>query len=693
MSEVPLIETLVGDRKLAHQTFFDHRHHDETPRFHYEISDFLHSNSRYGVILAFRGAAKSTIAEEDIVLDACQRLFHNCVIVGSSETRAIERLQAIAHELENNEPLLAVFGRQRSARQWTQTKIVLRNGVVIQAIGRDQAVRGLKHLDWRPDYVLLDDIEDRETVQTREGRDKTIRWLFSELIPVVDPRARIRCLATPMDSDSVPVRLIRDAKPRWPSLVVPIKKLDSAGQWEPVWGERYPLRPTPGKISVDELEEQYTSLGLRHVFNQEFMCDTSPGERGGVFARLPIVPRIRSFEPVYAMVDPARSTARQSAGTGVAVWSYFGGRVHVWKAFRGMWLPDELIERIFEIDREFNPVFLGIEDTGLAEWLRQPLRDAMLRHHRGTNIKPIPAPRNSEDFIRAMQAYASNGEITLNEPIPDLEEELANFPARGAKRDIANALAYFQTMKPGLPVYERFTNDHIDPDLGPVSTRPVYLAANATKSCVAGALCQYVDGQIRIYADWVAEGDPGNLVAAIHCNAAIEGDTARWIEGIPRGDLADLLKNPAKKLELQRQPVRWVIPREHGNEWNNVGLLQAIRRIPAKATLGTEGSEGRRLIADLLSRNTRGGPGILVGPQATWTLRALGGGYHRSLDKRTAGIASDPEAGPYRTLMEGIEAWAGLLAHFRPEEEDDTQSSNYAYDARGRRYLSAMPQR
>ncbi len=43
--------------------------------------------------------------------------------------------------------------------------------------------------------------------------------------------------------------------------------------------------------------------------------------------------------------------------------------------------------------------------------------------------------------------------------------------------------------------------------------------------------------------------------------------------------------------------------------------------------------------------------------------------------------------------MEGIEAWAGLLAHFRPEEEEDTVSSNYAYDAKGRRYLSAMPQR
>ncbi len=43
--------------------------------------------------------------------------------------------------------------------------------------------------------------------------------------------------------------------------------------------------------------------------------------------------------------------------------------------------------------------------------------------------------------------------------------------------------------------------------------------------------------------------------------------------------------------------------------------------------------------------------------------------------------------------MEGIEAWAGLLAHFRPEEEDDTQQANYAFDAKGRRYLSAMPQR
>src|SRR5216684_4481182 len=76
-----LIVRLGRDHRLAHQTLFAHRHPDETPPFHYEIIDDLHSDKRRVLELAFRGAAKSTIAEEYIAIDACYRRFRNFILL------------------------------------------------------------------------------------------------------------------------------------------------------------------------------------------------------------------------------------------------------------------------------------------------------------------------------------------------------------------------------------------------------------------------------------------------------------------------------------------------------------------------------------------------------------------------------------------------------------------------------------
>jgi hypothetical protein len=97
-----LIYQMGLDHRLAHQTLFAHRHPDETPPFHYEIIDDLHGQNKRVLELAFRGAAKSTIAEEYITIDACFRRFRNFIIVGESATRACERLAAIKHELDFN---------------------------------------------------------------------------------------------------------------------------------------------------------------------------------------------------------------------------------------------------------------------------------------------------------------------------------------------------------------------------------------------------------------------------------------------------------------------------------------------------------------------------------------------------------------------------------------------------------------
>jgi hypothetical protein len=59
-----------------------------------DIVDRWHSPAPKVLLECFRGGAKSTLSEEAVALLACYREFANCIILGESEGRAVDRLRA-----------------------------------------------------------------------------------------------------------------------------------------------------------------------------------------------------------------------------------------------------------------------------------------------------------------------------------------------------------------------------------------------------------------------------------------------------------------------------------------------------------------------------------------------------------------------------------------------------------------------
>src|ERR1035437_4199407 len=120
------------DRKLAHQVLFKHRHPDATPPFHHELTYAWHSAIPNFLAMAFRGGAKSTLAEEAIVLGAAMGLIRNVLILGSNCDRANDRLRTIKHEIETYELLIQLYG-ELVGTTWNEAKVVLASVVVLQA--------------------------------------------------------------------------------------------------------------------------------------------------------------------------------------------------------------------------------------------------------------------------------------------------------------------------------------------------------------------------------------------------------------------------------------------------------------------------------------------------------------------------------------------------------------------------------
>ena len=644
-------------RVLAHQVLFPHRHTIETPRFHGDIIRTWHDVSlpfRRILTMAFREAGKSTLAEEVFIIRAWMGLFHNGIILGSTEKRACEKLRAIKYELDSNELGTQLYGDQggKTASVWNEAEVILANGVRIIAAGRGQSLRGTKHLHYRPDFCLFDDIEDEEHVSTPEARAETYDWFRNVVMPALDRDALVRMIATPLDRDSLPMKL---KPPDWLVQVFPVEYIDRAGERCPTWPAHKSL------AWIDGRKAEEAKQGNLAGYMREYMCVAEDPERK-VFkaAMFKVEPRVRTWQPVWAFYDPARSVRASSATTGWAVWSWIGRRLIVWDAGADMLLPDAIVAHIFEVAEKWAPVAIGVEEDGLNEFLKQPIRHEQLRRGILVPVVPMRAPRNKLGFIEALQPYFVSGEATFAKLLPELVGQFLNFPT--GRIDAPNALAYAPRMRPGVVIYEDFAAQHVSQDLHLSRSAPVYLALNATLGVTTGVLVQFRNGTLQVFADFVMEGDPGAVLERMVGEA---------------------------RLEAQGGELRLVGGLRHFADYNPVGLLGSVAKLPATLLRGGAENVGRGEIRGLLSQSIRGEPAVQVAPRARWTLNAFCAGYALDIDNK--GIErSEARDGVYRVLMEGLEAFASLL---NTSMMEDRGTVNIQRTPSGQKWISALPNR
>lgn len=643
-----LIYRLGVDHRLAHQALFPHRHPDATPDFHFEIIDDLHGPSTRVLELAFRGAGKSTIAEEYIAIDACYQRFRNFIIVGESETRAVERLSAIKHELDFNEHINTLFGNLHGPT-WHETKVVLTNGVVIQAFGRGQSLRGTKHDDVRPDGCLIDDIEDEESVNSPDGRDKTQRWLMRTLLPALAPRAKVRMLANMLDPDCLAVRLRKTGM--WVVREYPWEYIAPDGERKATWGSRFSL------THIDQTRKEYESGGMLNEYMQEYMVQAvDPSTRVFTSGLIKVEPQVRTWQPTYAMYDPARTVKASSAHTGKVVFSWVGSKLIVWEGDGQLWMPDQIIADMFKTFDEYAPIKIGVEKEGLEEFILQPLRAEQTKRHQIIPVEVMPAPVGKLAFIRSLQPFFTASDVVFAKDLPVLKSQLLSFPT--GRIDVPNALAYALRMRPGLPIYENFGFKNVFDNLPALRSTACYLALGATRQYTSGILCQVAGGTLRVVSDWVKEGDPGTTLPDLLTEA-----------GLIAGDKLSVFAGP-----------------QHWNTYDHIGLQAAARRSLVRLKTGGDENTGREELRKRIDALAHGQPALQVSTKARWTLNALSGGYARSVvkGKEVQGMADD---GVYKVLMEGFESFVAATAGALGRDGEDTP--NYATDPQGRRYLSA----
>jgi predicted phage terminase large subunit-like protein len=167
--------------------------------------------------VAPRGSAKSTLGTLAYPLRmALEGKEQYIWIVSDTAPQADALLDHLRQELESNEELAEEYphavGR---GRIWRRNRLVLRNGVCIDALSTGQRVRGRRYRQYRPSLVICDDLQNDQQMESARTRGKSRQWFQSALLKAGNKQTNIVHLATALHRDALAMELER--KPGWTS--------------------------------------------------------------------------------------------------------------------------------------------------------------------------------------------------------------------------------------------------------------------------------------------------------------------------------------------------------------------------------------------------------------------------------------------------------------------------------------------
>jgi predicted phage terminase large subunit-like protein len=193
------------------------------------------------------------------------------LLISQTQAQAKLLLTNLKRELEGNQLLKKEVGpfEDKSAEWGSFSLVIPKYGARITVASSEQSIRGIRHGADRPDLIICDDVEDLNSVKTREGRDKAYAWLTGEVIPAGDQNTKVVIIGNLLHNDSLLMRL---------------KENIESGKLDGIYRE-YPLVNEEGKIlwpgkfrSMEDIDRLKLSVPNENAWQREYMLCIIPDE-------------------------------------------------------------------------------------------------------------------------------------------------------------------------------------------------------------------------------------------------------------------------------------------------------------------------------------------------------------------------------------------------------------------------------
>lgn len=250
---------------------------DDAPNFHRKLSRILDSVSNVNrtariAWAASRGHAKSAYLSNAFpVHEIAYRKRRMILIISETNAGSKKFIKWVAGQLKYNVKLRADFGELLYEKKTMNEKdseeaFLTTSGAKMEATSLGMQIRGFRNGSQRPDLILLDDLESRDSNNTPELRQKAKDWLNQDLMPAYDPtQTAIIFMGTLVHHDSLLNYVLKERKDfvknSFPAIIKQPERSDLWSEFERIYKE---YEPSDEEVAaMEEMDDETAAPNVR----------------------------------------------------------------------------------------------------------------------------------------------------------------------------------------------------------------------------------------------------------------------------------------------------------------------------------------------------------------------------------------------------------------------------------------------
>ena len=416
-------------------TYFERYASSPSASFHIGTAKKIKANKHIKLLLGWgRGLAKST--HLNILLPLWLWINDDLkvmLLVGQNQEKACILLSDLQAEFEANQLLAHDFGNQQSIGSWEEGRFITKNDCAFFAIGMGQSPRGLRHRQYRPDYIVADDLDTKEVCRNPKRLREYADWICEDLLGTLDERGSRFIQVNNIFAPQTILTYIRDHKKGFQ--FIQQNATDTA--LNPAWPEKY---------SRAFYQNQLDAMGPLS-FHAEY--NNAPHQEGSIFKQEAIrwcsIPRLDHFEHIIGYWDVAYSEAKTADFNAIKIWGLKQGKFYLIKAFVQQCKMEMAIKWMFDYAADL-PQSLRInwyfESQFWNDALKMVYTEVASKYkHSISLIQAERAKGNKFDRMLGMLPFYQQGRIYYNE-------------AERASGDMQVGIAQLLALEPGYKSHD-----------------------------------------------------------------------------------------------------------------------------------------------------------------------------------------------------------------------------------------------
>lgn len=318
-----------------------------------------------------------------------------------------------------------------------------RKRIILKAFGQGTQIRGTLIENQRPDFLVFDDIETKETADSKVQQAKLDAWAMGTALKAMARRGLCVFIGNMIADTTLLARLSKE--PEWQATVLGAIVKDKAGQLRPLWD---------GRWTLEELLENYASyrrIGQGHTWEAEMMNLTNRevfGESLENAIRTPI-PMPEDLQAGFLCLDPAFGKNAWNDESAITVHGLLhGGDIPVLiEARHDRWGTDRLFEEMLALSLHWGIKTWAIESVAAQQLLIPLFQALMIQRKISVDLfmfLPVTAKKDSKaSRIIAFRNAVAAGSYAIADSAQDVLELLQTYaPTQTEHDDIPDSAAY-----------------------------------------------------------------------------------------------------------------------------------------------------------------------------------------------------------------------------------------------------------